>query len=55
MALPRQVRSGTATFRVGGQTRKVPFNAGANAFTVPVAAGQSVELLEITDHCGNST
>ena len=54
-SLPRLVRTGEATFRVGGKTKTVEADRETGAFSVPVSAGQSVELVEVRDSCGNST
>jgi neutral ceramidase len=53
LALPRLVRTGSATFRVGSElvTAK-PDDAGA--FSAPVADGATVELVSLQDGCGNA-
>ena len=53
LALPRLVRTGTATLRAGSElvTAK-PDDTGA--FSAPVPEGASVELVSLQDGCGNA-
>jgi hypothetical protein len=53
IALPRLVQTGTATLRVGTELVTARPD-GSGAFTAPVPAGASAELVSLHDGCGNS-
>ena len=53
-ALPRLVRDASAVVLVGGE-RKVVTADDAGVFAVPAAAGQTVEVVQVRDACGNTS
>jgi hypothetical protein len=55
MSLPRLVRTGIATFRVNGKERAARADAATATFRLGVPDGAKVELVRVTDACGNTT
>jgi hypothetical protein len=54
-ALPRRVRSGTATLDVNGQTVHAGLDGAKLRFTASVPAGATVAVDQVQDGCGNAS
>ena len=52
-ALPRRVRTGTATLDVNGQTVQAGLDGDKLRFTRPVPSGATVSVDQVEDGCGN--
>ena len=55
VALPRRVRSGSATLEVDGVEVEAPIDAERLLFTAPAPDGAAIEVVDIDDGCGNAT
>ena len=53
IALPRRVRTGTATLDVNGQPVQAGLDGDRLRFTAPVPAGATVSVDQVQDGCGN--
>ena len=54
IALPRRVRTGTATLDVNGQTVEAGLDGDKLRFTRSVPSGATVTVDEVEDGCGNT-
>jgi neutral ceramidase len=54
LALPRRVRSGTATLSVNGQQVAASIDSARLHFTTPAEAGATVSVSRVDDGCGNT-